>query len=197
MESLRLWIVEMIFPSRIISVRVRVMVQLFPHHIYGNTFISAWIIVKFIVAMWFCWFGSRQWCYLVRKSFNYYFDFFDVWSWFANVDFIYSLDFFFTFLNKGLYCWKLFSCCISHSCLYYYNPSKKYYWCYFSYPWYGDFNNSLLNCSNASKNCSSSLCVNFKISLQITLVLCTGKYLFKKLVTICSHDVILLSGNVF
>ena len=33
--------------------------------------------------------------------------------------------------------------------------------------------------------------------MRITLVFCTEKYLLKTLVTICSHNVMLLAGKVF
>ena len=121
------------------------------------------------------------------------------------------------FLSDRLRCWELSACrwknsqisdalfdisspplvAISHSCTFGSNPSKKYWhWCHFSYPWCGHFKSSPLNRSHVSKNCSSSLWVNSEISLRIALVLCTGKYLFKNFVTICSHDAMLLAGNV-
>ena len=86
---------------------------------------------------------------------------------------------------------------ISHSCTCGNKPSKKYLpWCHFSYPRCGHFKSSSLNRTHTSKNCLSSLWVNSNISLRIVLVLCIGQYLFKNLVTICYHDVILLVGNV-
>ena len=87
---------------------------------------------------------------------------------------------------------------ISHSCTFGNNPSKKYWhWCHCSYTWCGHFKSSPLNLPHVSKNCSSSLWVNSEIFLRIALVLCTGKYLFKNFITICSHNEILLAGNVF
>ena len=53
-----------------------------------------------------------------------------------------------------------------------------------------------MNRSPASKNCPSSLWVNSKIFLRIVLVLCSGKCLLKNFVTICSHDIMLLAGDV-
>ena len=151
-----------------------------------------------------------------RVTFNHLLDFFDSRSWLVNVNFIYSFNFFsipewLTLLLEISTCrWKnsqisyaLFDIsspplvAISHSCTFGNNPSKKYWhWCHFLYPWCGHFKSSPLNRSYVLKNCSSSLWVNSEISLRITLVLCIGKYLFKNFVTIYSHDVMLVAGNV-